>query len=589
MRARGPLSPDRPRLDHDASTGGSISGGPVAPPLAASPSVTFERTSGGTTIPSPASVNVGTVPAWAGSEAAHQALAASLLQAKLLREFDWEPTEEDFAFAARAAELAKVVDPNETFEREVYFSTPAIDPNHAPDTEMYRQLVKHIENEPAGGTIHAAVYGIDEVPELVTALRAAIARGVDVRIVVDQNSDGTFTYPETEKLLREFPKNMRVEHGSRDGIMHHKFWVFGGKSVWTGSTNINLSAIRKGYNNEVSLFIKSVNLARQFTAELGQMWAGKFHNEKQRVNLEKLTFANGVEVGLFFPPIGKPVAAEILPALRAAKDSIHLTLFHFSRQDVADELIAAHRDRGVDVKLIIDATGAENGATAAVIKKLRAAGILVKVENWGGKQHMKGGVIDGHTVCTGSMNWTNAGEKLNDENFLIIKGDVELASAFADDFRRKFESLPTLTLYGAWAAESFLAVGSLIDHADNDHRDGADPLSKDPTLAKMLYYWALKEIRVAARAMRTARGEGPELLAAVRQSCRMLHDEVKRVHDYYAADAGEERKELVAQLRAFEAELADRLRFSERTGRMPIRIDELAPTEPPRPQNAPLD
>src|SRR5207237_245993 len=156
------------------------------------------------------------------------------------------------------------------------------------------------------------------------------------------------------------------------------------------------------------------------------------------------------------------------------------------------EILAA-KERGVDIQIMVDATGAANASTAEVIAKLRAAGITVKVENWGGKQHMKGGVID-DTVVTGSMNWTNAGEKQNDENCLVIKGDLALAKRFIDDFDGKFATLPTLTAYGTWSAESFLSRGSLIDGADNDHWNGADPLTRNPANFRMQFYWAIKQL-----------------------------------------------------------------------------------------------
>ena len=68
--------------------------------------------------------------------------------------------------------------------------------------------------------------------------------------------------------------------------------------------------------------------------------------------------------------------------------------------------------------MIVDATSAQNGYTKHEV--LRTAGISVKVEDWGGKMHMKSAVIDGRWVIAGSMNWTGAGDRTNDENTLVI-------------------------------------------------------------------------------------------------------------------------------------------------------------------------
>src|SRR5262249_6640963 len=36
--------------------------------------------------------------------------------------------------------------------------------------------------------------------------------------------------------------------------------------------------------------------------------------------------------------------------------------------------------------------------------------------------HNKVGIFDAKTVCTGSFNWTNAAQKRNDENLIVIEG-----------------------------------------------------------------------------------------------------------------------------------------------------------------------
>jgi len=50
-----------------------------------------------------------------------------------------------------------------------------------------------------------------------------------------------------------------------------------------------------------------------------------------------------------------------------------------------------------------------------------------------GLLHHKVFIIDGETVITGSMNPTNAGDELNDENILIIH-DRNIASSYIEEF-----------------------------------------------------------------------------------------------------------------------------------------------------------
>ena len=84
------------------------------------------------------------------------------------------------------------------------------------------------------------------------------------------------------------------------------------------------------------------------------------------------------------------------------------------------------KERGVKVRVILDATAATNGYSKH--NYLRENGIDVKVESWGGKMHMKAAVFDKKHVVVGSMNWTKAGEKKNDENTIIIKNSPKHAN-----------------------------------------------------------------------------------------------------------------------------------------------------------------
>jgi phosphatidylserine/phosphatidylglycerophosphate/cardiolipin synthase-like enzyme len=439
-----------------------------------------------------------------------------------LAQFQWQPSAADVEKMHAAIENAKAenLTQNETVTGSVYFTKPAVDIKTAANTEMYGALINEIRS---ANKIHAALYGIDSVPELVDELRAAKARGAEIEIVVDQNPDGTFTYPQTEALLKEFgADHFRVEANSKYAIMHDKFWVFDDKKVWTGSTNINKSAVGKGYNNEISVLVESGNLAKAFEAEHAQMWAGNFHKKKVNAAPENLpTTSDGVSAQVFFSPTDKAIEDGIIPLIKDAKESIHLSLFHFSDANIAKEILDA-KARGVDVKLIIDATGAANKATHANVELLRAAGIPVKVENWGGKQHMKGGVVDGKSAVIGSMNWTASGEQKNDENCLVIRNHPVLGGKMEDQFKTSFESLPDLTLFGYFSAEGLNSIGSMVDGSDNDHFGG-----KDANLSWNNYTKANTEIDTAANKMAEAQGPDAALKAKV-QALAILRGEVDK-------------------------------------------------------------
>ena len=429
-------------------------------------------------------------PAQLAEVAAEKAKQAAERKARLA-EFSWTPTKADLANVEAARLAATQLTENEAIDIEPMFSDPT-KTDFSANTAMYERLCGEIRG---ANKIRAALYGIDSVPELVEELRAAVKRGADVQIVVDINPDGTFTYPETEALVKEFGSAvMRVECNSQSAIMHDKFWVFDDKKVWTGSTNINKSAVGKGYNSEISVLLASANLAKVYNAEHAQMWAGKFHSQKTNIATETLPKSpDGVEVQAFFSPTDPVVDKGILPLLDEAEKSIHLQLFHFSDAKIAERLVEAKK-RGVDVQLILDATGAGNSATQKNIELLRAAGIPVKVENWGGKQHMKGGLVDGKHAIIGSTNWTASGAQRNDENCLIVRHHPALGAAMEAQFARAYASLPRFTLCAYLSAERLNSVSSLRDESDNDHFGG-----KDPTLTLGTYVKAKREIDDAVK------------------------------------------------------------------------------------------
>jgi hypothetical protein len=102
--------------------------------------------------------------------------AARLRTAAMVRRFDWRPTAADQERLAAAIEAAKPENllPAEPFSREILFSSPAADANAAPNTDMYQRLLRELEDQVAlgkKGSIRAAVYGIDDVPDVRTGNR----------------------------------------------------------------------------------------------------------------------------------------------------------------------------------------------------------------------------------------------------------------------------------------------------------------------------------------------------------------------------------------------------------------------------------
>ncbi len=191
---------------------------------------------------------------------------------------------------------------------------------------------------------------------------------------------------------------------------------------------------------------------------------GRFHREKNARQVRKIGNQRfGLTVA--FSPQDDVGQKLIRTLLREAKQSIDIAMFFLKEKGMVRDLIRAHR-KGVKVRVILDATAAANGYSKHEI--LRAAGIPVKVENWGGKMHMKSAVIDGHHVVTGSMNWTRSGTTRNDENTVILHSPKH-AREYLSFYEELWNSIPEELLKSDVEAESLASGHSCADGLDNDH------------------------------------------------------------------------------------------------------------------------
>ena len=131
-----------------------------------------------------------------------------------------------------------------------------------------------------------------------------------------------------------------------------------------------------------------------YQREFEQMYVdGNFHTLKKRTkNKSKVLLNDKTRLEVLFSPQQKPMK-RVIKLISKAKDSIDIAIFFLTHKELTRQLIKAHR-RGVVIRIILDATAAKNGYTKHEI--LRRAGVPVKVENWGGKMHMKVNIVPHH-------------------------------------------------------------------------------------------------------------------------------------------------------------------------------------------------
>jgi phosphatidylserine/phosphatidylglycerophosphate/cardiolipin synthase-like enzyme len=387
-------------------------------------------------------------------------------------------------------------------------------PQNSCSTEICSELLSLITN--AKSTIDFAVYGLRGQDNILDALVDAQSRGVIIRGVIDKDTSNNNYYSDTNLLERRFEqvrsdykqdkktsrysnyknyKDKCVRPSGSEGplqcfegkgyaskeriffkgdLMHNKFFIVDNKYVWTGSSNISDTGTG-GYNANVVVSLKSEFIAKYYLIEFEQMFNGYFHRAKKKLKKKDIEVdIDGQEVSLFFSPQGYAMYRGVIPLIRDSEESIDVSVFFLTHKNVSKELVLAKR-RGVSVRVILDATAATNGYSKH--NYLRENGIPVKVENWGGKMHMKSALIDNKHLIIGSMNWTSAGESKNDENTLIIRNTKD-ASSYKEFYDEMWDSIPDKWLKNDPMPESIESGSSCGDGIDNDFDGVVDAQDK---------------------------------------------------------------------------------------------------------------
>jgi len=341
-------------------------------------------------------------------------------------------------------------DGQSTGKINIYFNstvdqTVAIPGNEARgNVNLTEKLLERINA--AEYSIDMCVYSFYNQPTIVNALIAARNRGVKVRIVYDKRT----TQNSMQALINA--GFLISKRPSGDGIMHNKFLVFDARDnnpsndwVWTGSWN--LSADESSWINNV-IEINDFALAQAYTKEFEEMWGSntdtpntsnaKFGPAKTD-NTPHFFTINGKEFQLYFSPSDQ-TTSKIRNTLATADSSIYFALLTFTRSDIANTIVS-RVNSGVKLRGIIDNVN----DTGSQYNFLRPYGEVFDY-NLTGTLHHKYAIVDASWVnlnpyvITGSHNWSNAAEQVNDENTLIIN-DIFIANQYMQEFKRRYNDM----------------------------------------------------------------------------------------------------------------------------------------------------
>jgi phosphatidylserine/phosphatidylglycerophosphate/cardiolipin synthase-like enzyme len=301
---------------------------------------------------------------------------------------------------------------------------------------------------------------------LSSALRERAAAGVQIRFCYDGDKPaqpnvaaGQDPAPAgTGAFVQSLGYPWRRIAGMK--LMHNKFIVRDGQSVWTGSTNMTDDAFTLMENN--ILEIDSPALADYYAQDFEQLWekenfenTGNIHTEPTPVAFSGQPATARV---MFSPGLGPEIDAEVAQRVRAARRRVRICSLLINSGTLISELGNLLRRNDVKVDGIYDRTQMgdvyrqwqevpSNRWKIGALQEIVAAAHLV------GKNstpytptsthdfmHNKVLIID-DTVITGSYNFSRSAE-FNAENILFIESPplAETYSGYIDHLIQKYRT-----------------------------------------------------------------------------------------------------------------------------------------------------
>ena len=290
---------------------------------------------------------------------------------------------------------------------------------------------------------------------IATALLSARSRGVKIRVVGEKDNQGTapWTTLKTGGVTVIDDGYDLVNAGA--GLMHNKFYVFDNRDqtsdtddwVLMGSWN----ATDPGTNNDAQniLVIQDKALATAYTIEFEEMWGSNTDSPNQstsRFGARKLDntphkfVIGGTPMELFFSPTDK-TSAHINNALKTAQTSINVAMLSFTRDELA-QTIAAKKIAGKKARVLMDNN--TDGGNDFLYLQTNGVDIRLPGAALTGMLHHKYAIVDAENpsapdqiVVTGSHNWSNSAETINNENTLIVHSK-RIANLFLQEFKARY-------------------------------------------------------------------------------------------------------------------------------------------------------
>lgn len=287
----------------------------------------------------------------------------------------------------------------------------------------------------ATGTLDICMYELN-LPMILGRIYDAHQRGVKVRVAVPPSARPSEYDDIIYAQYRDLDRHKVVRYVTpKSGLMHNKFMIADGLRIWTGSYNLTRNDTELNDNNAITF--SNALLAANYTAEFEEIWNDQHGKRNATPTPHPDIRLGGTAVKSLFSP-DDDMEAALVEEINRATNSIYIMAFGLSDQQMF-EALSNKVARGVSVYVLFDLELSRQRSSQS--GPLRLAGATVRVSSNNGQMHHKVMVVDGHTVITGSPNFSKSAFEQNDENALIFDCPP-LARAFMREFDRCWRAKP---------------------------------------------------------------------------------------------------------------------------------------------------
>ena len=292
------------------------------------------------------------------------------------------------------------------------------------------------------------------------AIKAAAARGIAVRFVYNVDHRAPIPVPpppEPDAVLIDSLGVPAMAIAGIPDLMHHKYVIRDGDTVWSGSANWTDDSWSREEN--VVVIVSSRELAHAFELNFEEIWSGSPVEETGKVEPRPVRVGSAEVRPWFTPGYGEDLAHRIAKMIGRAKRRVRIASPIITSAPILGTVAQAAVDDRVDLAGVVDLTQVKdvvyqwnrNGNVSWKIPLLETALTHApfsakRSTPWNPSSvhdfmHAKVTVAD-DVVFIGSFNLSHSGEQ-NAENVLEIR-DAQVAdrmAAFIDEIRALYPAV----------------------------------------------------------------------------------------------------------------------------------------------------